>query len=136
MKRPGYAHSVGVEMYGSRQGAHHLREIRSMWFWAVGIPALAIGFAWPTRGWSLLLLAIYPLQTLRIFLRARRRQRLSRTDAVVFATSCVLAKWPALVGQLEYYRLKSKGKRATIIEYKGAVPSTPAPAGAAAVTTR
>jgi GT2 family glycosyltransferase len=129
MKRPGYAHSVGLEMYGRREGAQHLREVRSVWFWAVGVPAMALGLAWVTRGWSLLLLGIYPVQLLRIYVRSRRRMGLSGTDAAVFATSCVLAKWPALVGQLEYYRLKAQGKRAAIIEYKGA-------AAPAAVATR
>jgi hypothetical protein len=126
MKRPGHAHCKGMEMYGRRDGAHHVREIRSVWFWAVGVPAMAAGLAWPTGGWSLLLLGVYPLQMARIFLRARRRQGLSGTDATVFAVSCVLAKFPALVGQVEYYRLKSQGRGVGIIEYKGAAAATPA----------
>lgn len=129
MKRPGHAHCVGMEMYGRQEGAQHAREVWSVRFWAIVVPTVAIALAWPTRGWSLLLLGVYPLQVLRIFLRARRRQRLNSADAGVYAVSCVLAKFPALMGHVEYYRMKSRGRRAEIIEYKGA-GMTSAAAGA------
>jgi GT2 family glycosyltransferase len=70
----------------------------SILFWALALPLAAAGAAWPTRGWSLLLFAAYPLLVLRIALgRWRRGSRAG--DSWLYAFFCVLAKLPQLVGQ-------------------------------------
>lgn len=119
--RPGYSNYEGLATYGPDRGAHYLREIRSVWFWTAFIPLLVLVLAWPTHGWSLLLLAVYPLQASRIFLRHRRR--LGTVDAAVYGAACVLGKLPQLQGQVRYHLLRARGRRAGLVDYKS--PSSP-----------
>jgi hypothetical protein len=48
------------------------REVRSNWFWGIILPIAALGLAWPTRGWSLLLFGGYLVMVLRMYMRLSR----------------------------------------------------------------
>lgn len=83
------------------------RRNLSIVFWSLVLPLAAAGAAWPTRGWSLLLLAVYPLLVIRIAIgRWRRGSR--GGDAWLYGFFCVLAKGPQLIGQMKYL---AAGKR-------------------------
>jgi GT2 family glycosyltransferase len=93
------------------------REIRSAWFWGLGVPTavLAVLPFFPLV--SLVLLLGYGALWLRIY-RAQRRRYSSR-DARLYAIFCVLAKFAEVAGNLLYHRNRLRGHRPTLIEYKG-----------------
>jgi len=89
-------------MHGNTPERHCVRDCRRIWFWGLLIPLLAIVPAWWTRGWSLLVLLGYPLLAFRIYASGRKRGW-SATDARRYALFTVLAKFPGLLGMLEYH---------------------------------
>jgi GT2 family glycosyltransferase len=101
-KRGGYAYAEGAAMHGHTPERHCVRDCRRIWFWGLVVPLLAIVPAWWTRGWSLLILLGYPLLALRIYASGRTRGW-SATDARRYALFTVLAKFPGLLGMLEYH---------------------------------
>lgn len=115
--RTGHAFAEGAAMHGRPPYRHCVREVRSNWIWGVGLPVVALAAAWPTRGWSLLLLGLYPLLAAKIF-RGARRQMPTRL-ALAFAAFCVLAKFSQARGQLKYVLGRASGRRSRLIEYKG-----------------
>lgn len=93
------------------------REARSMLGWGLALPAVAIGASLATGGLSLLLLAAYPAQWLRILARRRAAGAPAR-DAALYASSCVVASWPAALGFARSRWNRARGRRATLIEYR------------------
>src|SRR4029079_13675500 len=94
--------------------------------WGLALPVIALGLAWPTRGWSLLLLALYPLIAARVYFRMRRDASNSKSEsgrqrrpvgAYTFFT--VLGKFPQALGQGLYMLARMRGCRNRVIEYKG-----------------
>ena len=117
--RAGHAFAEGAARHGRPPERHWVREVRSNWFWGLSVPLAAAVFAWPTHGWSLLLLAGYLVLGWRVSRHALRRG-LSRRDAATLALFTVVGKLPNVVGQIQYYRNRLLGRRSRIIEYKGA----------------
>jgi GT2 family glycosyltransferase len=115
--RTGHAFAEGAAMHGRSPFRHCVREVRSNWIWGVIIPVVALAAAWPTRGWSLLLLGLYPVLGFKIFIGARRRMPVRL--ALAFAVFCVLAKFSQARGQLKYVLTRAAGRRSRLIEYKG-----------------
>lgn len=117
--RAGHAYAEGAALHGSPPERHWVRETRSNWLWGLAVPFLAVALAWPTRGLSLLAAAAgYAL----ICWRAARwgRSRGWRAgDSALFGVSCALSKVPAAVGQARYVLSRWRGRRASLIEYKG-----------------
>lgn len=93
------------------------RETRSIWFYGCWLPLVVLLVAWPTKGLSALGLLLYPILMLRI-LRFALRQGFGFTDARLFAASCVLAKFPHALGQLQFHSSRWTGTRRVVIEYK------------------
>jgi GT2 family glycosyltransferase len=116
--RAGHCFAEGWALHGRPPERMWLRNNRSTILSALVVPALALGLVWPTRGWSLVLLAWYPLMFLR-YLRANLRRGLSRADARLYSAFCVLAAFPQLQGQYRYVRSRLRGRAERIIEYKG-----------------
>jgi glycosyltransferase involved in cell wall biosynthesis len=130
--RSGYGEAELAALHG-RSEPGFARPVRSAWIWAGLVPAIAIVLAWPTRGLSLLLLALYPIQVARIY--RRTRPRLGGQLAMAYATTCVTDKFPRLSGVIKYHVLRLTGRRGRIIEYKGAA-TTAAPAAAMSPAAR
>ncbi|MDP8964232.1 MAG: glycosyltransferase, partial [Cyanobacteriota bacterium] len=63
--RAGHAYAEGAWLHGREPERHWVKESRSIWFWGLFVPLLALGMAWPTKGLSLLLLIGYPLVSYR-----------------------------------------------------------------------
>ncbi|HEY8665489.1 MAG TPA: glycosyltransferase [Tepidisphaeraceae bacterium] len=120
--RAGHAYAEGAAMHGAPPERHWVREVRSNWLWGLATPFVALAAAWPTYGWSLGLLAGYPLLMFRV--RRGARRRMSGRFASIFAFFIVLGKIPQALGQLKYHRNRLLGRRARIIEYKNAETHT------------
>ena len=114
--RAGYAYAEGAFLHGAPPEKHWVKETRSIRLWGGIVPAIALLAALPTHGWSLVLLAAYPLITVRIYQYARRIGR-SAADAWLFAGSCVLAKFPQMQGQMRFYWGKWFKRPSRLIEY-------------------
>lgn len=112
--RTGYAYAQGAHLHGAPPERHRVRESRSSWFWGLGLPAIALGTAALAGGWGLALLAIYPLQVVRLALAGER------TPGDNWRRACflVLGKFPEALGQLKFLAHRIRGEQAQLIEYK------------------
>ena len=117
MLRSGHAYAEGAWLHGSPPERHWVRETRSIWLWGLILPAIALAAAWPTHGWSLLLLLGYPASALRLFLYLCR-QNISPKDAALYAASCIVGKFAQLGGALAFLRNRLLNADSSLIEYK------------------
>jgi GT2 family glycosyltransferase len=116
-RRTGHAYAQVAALHGKGEERYFVRDCRRVWFWGLVLPVFSLALAAFTRGWSLLLLGAYALQFARIYFRGRKRGWAGR-DAFVYAWFTVIAKFPALVGMLEYHWRQMRGHAPKIIEYK------------------
>lgn len=121
--RSGLAYAQGAALHGAGPERYCVRECVGIWAWAFCLPLVALGLAWWTRGWSLLVLLAYPIQVWRVRCGWRRPER-ARGDAWWYALACVGIKWPQWVGQMEFLRRRLLGEAPRIIEHKGVGAST------------
>jgi GT2 family glycosyltransferase len=117
--RAGHAYAQGAALHGSSEDRHFVRDCRRIWLWSVLLPVVSLAPAWPTRGISLIFLALYPIQFVRIWLTARRRGW-TGSDARVYSFFSILGKFPGLLGMLRCKIKRLRGKPMTIIEHKHA----------------
>jgi GT2 family glycosyltransferase len=115
--RAGYAYAEGAWLHGQPPELHWVRESRSIWFWGMGWPLLALGLGWATHGLSLWLLLAYPLLTIRIFIK-QRRQNVDLYFAIFYAGGCVLGKFAQFQGTLKFLSSRLLRTQASLIEYK------------------
>lgn len=114
--RAGHAFAEGAWLHGDKPERHWVRESRSIWFWGLILPLIALGMAWATHGWSLLLLLGYPVVAGRIFIRSIKQN--STKNAAAYAGACVLGKFAQLQGALSFYQNKLLRHQSLLIEYK------------------
>ena len=100
--RSGYAHAEGAALHRRFDEQYWLRETRSNWFWGLALPVAVLSALPLIGGWSLALLAAYPCLVARIH-RRLRRQGVDASDALLYACSCVLGKFPEVWGQIRYH---------------------------------
>jgi GT2 family glycosyltransferase len=112
--RTGYAFAEGSHLFGAPPERHWVRESRRSRLWGLAIPALISVLALAVSPWFLLLLALYPLQMLRLYLGGRDKSRALAMRAV-FTT---LGYFPEAAGHLRYWRNRLLARRAALIEYK------------------
>ncbi len=115
--RAGHAYAEGAYLHGKPPENHWVKESRSIWLWGLIIPLVSVSLIFPTHESSLLLLLAYPLLIYKTYISAQKRG-FSNSDSVVYAVSCILAKFPALFGQIQFYFNKTVGKDNSLIEYK------------------
>jgi GT2 family glycosyltransferase len=130
--RAGHAYAEGFAMHGRSPERYCAREVRSNWFWSVAPPlacvfaGIVVGLFAPHWWWiALIPLLLYPLLIARVMLH-RVSRGASIGDSLVYAFSVALGKFAQAQGQLRYRSNKSRGRRATIIEYKNAPEPGPA----------
>jgi hypothetical protein len=105
-------------MHGKPPERHWVRETRSISFWGLLLPALALALAWHTRGISIgVLVALYVVLGIRIARHARRRQ-LSGRDARIYSVFCILAKFPQVIGAMKFWCGRLLARPSGLIEYK------------------
>jgi GT2 family glycosyltransferase len=113
--RGGYAFAQAADLHGAPPERHGVRESRSAWFWALGLPLFAVACTASIGPFGLGVLAAYPLQVLRLTLRGNRSLRQNWWRAVFL----VIGKFPEMLGQLKYFLDRRVfGSRARLIEYK------------------
>jgi glycosyltransferase involved in cell wall biosynthesis len=120
-QRAGHAYAEGSWLHGNTPERHWVKDTMRIWLWGFVLPLLALGTAWFTHGWSLLLLIAYPVLTYRIYQRMQQ-QNLQPKDAALYAISCVLGRFPQLQGQILFHQRRLLGQRSNLIEYKTANP--------------
>lgn len=115
--RAGHAYAEGAWLHGAEPERHWVKESQSIWFWGLILPLLAFGLIWPSHGWSLLLLAGYPVMTYRIY-RYTQTRDLKPVDSRIYTLFCMLGKFPNLLGQLKFHLNQRLGRQNKLIEYK------------------
>jgi glycosyltransferase involved in cell wall biosynthesis len=112
--RGGYAFAEGSFLHGAPPMRHCVNETRRIWFWGLGLPLFSVAcvaaFGWTASA----VLAIYPLQVIRLAFRGRSDVK----ENWLRAFFLVLAKFPELQGQLTFWWRKVSSGRTALIEYK------------------
>lgn len=106
-RRAGHAFAEGAAMHGAPPERHFVAETRRALIWGAALPLAAICGMLVTP-WSLLLLAGWPLQVLRL------APRLGFGHAVFMVTG----KVAEASGVLEYHLRRLAGRPSGLIEYK------------------
>jgi GT2 family glycosyltransferase len=121
-KRCGHAYAQVATKHANTEEKFWSKNQRHSLTWGLAVPLAIPLLAAPTLGASTLLLAAYPARVLRI---AKRFERAgwSKQDARLWAANCVAASVPEAVGILKYHLDRVRGRKAHLIEYKGAADS-------------
>jgi GT2 family glycosyltransferase len=118
--RAGHAYAQGARLHGRAPERHWVREVRSNYFWGLGVPVVSIVIAFFTAGIGLLLMvAAYGVLALRIH---RRVRGMLGKSALTYAGFIVLGKLPQALGQLRFATGRLLRRPSPIIEYKSARP--------------
>jgi len=120
-QRAGHAFAEGAWLHGAPPERHWVKESRSIWLWGAIIPLIALSFAWPSHGWSFLLLLGYPLLIYRV-MKGMNKPDLTPQAARLYAISCVVGKFPQALGQIQFHLNRLLGRQQGLIEYKSAQP--------------
>lgn len=115
--RSGLAYAHGFYLHRNRRDPHHRRENRRILGWALLLPLAVLIAVLAFGPAGLALLAAYPLQVLRMFLRSMRLTG-NKGRALSYAAFSILEKFPQLLGQLLFVRGRILAERPRIIEYK------------------
>lgn len=119
-RRVGHAYAEGSWLHGRSPDRHWVKDSWSIWMWGLVLPLVAVGLAWPTQGWSLLLLLGYPLLVSKIYLK--QVSKLGQRAALIYALSCVIGKFPLVLGQIQFHLNRLKGRNTRLVEYKEVKP--------------
>ncbi|MGL5082034.1 MAG: glycosyltransferase family 2 protein [Microcoleaceae cyanobacterium] len=120
--RAGHAYAEGAWRYGRSPEKHWVKESRSIWLWGLLIPVIALIGTWFSGGWTLVLLAGYPLMVVKTF-RSLQVHGWNFQETALYSSFCVLGKFPQILGQLQFHRNRLLGKPSSLIEYKAQVNS-------------
>jgi GT2 family glycosyltransferase len=93
------------------------RPVRSAILWGLFVPAVIVLAAWPTRGWSAMLLLGYAVLGARVYRYQRGRGR-SPQHARLLAAFELLAKLPLAQGVLKYWWNRLRRRPTALIEYR------------------
>lgn len=113
--RGGHAYAEVTAMHRTPSERARLIKTRKSLLWGLVLPGVSIGLIPFTRGLSLGLLLLYPLNVARIAMRLRREGEPRPWTVAAFL---MLAKVPEAVGWLRYQAGRLTGKRSKLIEYK------------------
>ena len=114
--RGGHALAYRFSQHGRTNVREGRRELISDFFWGFALPMAIVVLLWPTDGWSLLLLAAYPLFGWRVYSHYRS-DGLDSSDALLAARFIIYGKFAHVVGIATYCRNWLRGEF-RIIEYK------------------
>jgi len=112
--RGGYAFAQGAALHGRSPERHWIIESRSVWLWGLWVPLTALSFSLVCGWWGLCVLAIYPIQVIRLALRGKRSLR----DNWLRAGALVLGKFPEMFGQMKFVLDRIRRIQSGLIEYK------------------
>jgi len=111
--RSGYAYALGFYLHNKPSERHWLRENMSATFWGIFIPSIIFIGAMFNLAF-LFILMIYPLNTLKIFLKVRGELPIP----AIYSISLMLGKFSESVGILKFIKNIIFSQKHRIIEYK------------------
>lgn len=123
--RGGHACAEGAAIHGWSPERHKMREVRSTLLWGSVVPVLAVicavvGIWWPlSLVGSVMMIAAYIVLAIKIA-RYMRGRGFGASDARLYAISCILGKFPGLLGIFQYWLNRLSGRKSELIEYKQA----------------
>ena len=94
-----------------------MRESLSSWFWGAVLPLSTMCLTVVHGGAAFLIMSLYPVLILRIYGHMRQRG-FAPYDALLYASFCVLAKFPEVLGQILFHGRKCVGRPSRLIEYR------------------
>ena len=100
--RTGFGYADGMRMHGKPPERLFVRDVRSILLWGAALPLVILVLAWPTQGASFVLLCGY-FSCIGGFADMRARRGWAPSNARLYALSCVLAKFPMLIGLMCYW---------------------------------
>ena len=112
--RGGYAFALGATVHHELPERPSVFESLRVWIWALGIPLATVIIGVAVSWWSLCLLALYPLQVVRLARLAKQSKR----ENWWRGAALVLGKFPEMVGQLKFLVDRIRGAQSGLIEYK------------------
>ena len=115
MIRGGYGFAQGAAIHGRPPERYASVEIRRAWIWGLGIPSIAIILAPIFHWWSLVALAVYPIQLLRLTIRGTRP---TARHNWVRAGALLLGKFPEVLGITKFHFDQIRRAKSGLIEYK------------------
>lgn len=107
--RSGHAYGEGAWLHGRSPERHWVKENIRALAWSIAIPGAAWLLSLAIGPWAWLLLALYPLQVIRLWLRS---------GSLAHALLSVLSRFAETVGILRFHAGRWRGKSGAIIEYK------------------
>lgn len=113
--RAGHAYAEVAAMHSGPSERHWTRKPLKTLVWALLLPALSLGFAPVSNGFSLLIFLLYPINIARIAAGLRRS---GEPRPWTLASFLMLSKFPEALGWLRYHAGRVTGKRSKLIEYK------------------
>jgi GT2 family glycosyltransferase len=111
--RGGHAFAEGAHLHGRAHG-HWVREARSALAWGVLLPVAIVASALLVRPWAGLLGLVYPLQIVRLAVKAPSGSPMPWARAFFL----VLGKFAEGAGWLKFHALRLAGRHGKLIEYK------------------
>lgn len=117
-ERSGHAFAQGYAMHGGGPEKYQLRQLAGILFWALGYPTAILASATISVPAASILLAAYPLQWLKISLRASQNIPLTMSIAQKYSLFIMLGKFFQAYGVFKYFWRILRAKNLTIIEYK------------------
>lgn len=115
--RSGLAYAQGLVLHGSEAEKYCVRETFRIWLWALLIPLVISILAIYWSQFFLLLIALYPMQLIRVALSEVGRLA-SMKYSFLYSFFVLLSKWPQLLGQANFFLKKLSHKQQEVIEYK------------------
>lgn len=112
--RTGYAFAQGAQLHGAPPERHWVREVRSARGWTFGVLGVTAGLCALLGAKGLLVLLVYPLQFLRLFVRASG----SAKTRLAHAFFLMVGKFAEMRGQLAYWSNRLRRASIRTIEYK------------------
>lgn len=114
MKRAGWAYAAGAHLHGAGPERHWVKPTLQIWLWTL-VPCLLalLGMIW-VGPWALLALLIYPLQCIRLALRAQGNAK----QRIIRSLSLVVGRFAEFSGQMRYLFDLWQRRHPQLIEYK------------------
>ena len=117
--RSGHAFANLVFRHRHEPDPHRVRRLASILLWGGCLPAVSLALAWPTGGWSVLLLGGLGVPWARVYNDTRRSKRRRPGEAAIYASACLLGKVAEVQGAATFAWNHFVRRRASeLIEYK------------------
>tara|TARA_R110002049_G_scaffold72490_2_gene187086 strand:- start:91568 stop:92557 length:990 start_codon:yes stop_codon:yes gene_type:complete len=116
--RAGHGFAQGFAMHGEYPERHFFKPLRGVLFWSCLLPVACVALATVTSGISLILALFGYISLWLKTTKSGLSRGMPGKWAAIYATNCVLAKFPESVGVWKYCWSRMRNRSTRIIEYK------------------